>query len=48
MTTFKIVSRSSGKVLDVPGFSTADKTKIEQFTDNGGINQQWQLIVVIP
>ena len=42
----KIVSRSSGKVLDVPGASTADGAIIEQWTDNGGQNQQWSLVSV--
>ena len=36
-----ILSRSSGKVLDVPGFATADGVVIEQFQLNRGTNQQW-------
>jgi hypothetical protein len=43
---YKIVSQSSGKVLDVPAFSTSDGTKIQQFTENGGTNQHWRLISV--
>jgi hypothetical protein len=43
---YKIVSRSSGKVLDVPGASTANGAIIEQWTDNGGQNQQWSLVQV--
>jgi hypothetical protein len=39
-----IRSRSSGKVLDVPGFATNDGAKIQQFTYNGGKNQQWQFV----
>jgi alpha-L-fucosidase 2 len=41
---WKIVSESSGKVLDVPGFSTTDGTQIQQYHDNGGSNQLWRLI----
>jgi hypothetical protein len=44
---FKIVSQATGKVLDVPGGNLADGVKIQQFTDNGGANQQWQLVQVI-
>jgi alpha-L-fucosidase len=40
----KIVSRSSGKVLDVAAASTANGATIEQQTDNGGTNQQWSLV----
>jgi hypothetical protein len=39
-----IVNVSSGKVLDDPGSSTADGTHIQQFTLNGGTNQQWKII----
>jgi hypothetical protein len=39
---YKIVSVSSGKVLDVPAFATGDGVIIQQFTDNGGTNQQWR------
>ncbi len=42
----KIVNRNSGKVLDVTGASTADGATIEQWTDNGGQNQQWSLVSV--
>jgi hypothetical protein len=43
---FKIVSESSGKVLDVTGgpAATADGVRIQQWSDNGGTNQQWQLV----
>ncbi|GHO46881.1 RICIN domain-containing protein [Ktedonospora formicarum] len=40
----KIVSRNSGKVLDVQGQSTQDGGSIIQYSDNGGTNQQWQLV----
>jgi len=30
-------------VLDVPGLSKAPQTKIQQWSPNGGANQQWQL-----
>jgi len=46
--TFKMVSQLPGrKVLDVPGFSTADGTLIQLFHDNGGANQHWQLVPAI-
>src|SRR6266566_4114664 len=45
MTTFKIASQFDGKVLDVPGFATGNGAVIQQFQDNGGVNQQWQLIL---
>ena len=41
--TYKIVSVSSGKVLDAVGRGTGDGTLIDQWTDNGGTNQQWTL-----
>jgi hypothetical protein len=43
---FLILSRSSGLVLDVPGASRNAQTPIQQYPDNGGPNQHWQLIPV--
>jgi len=43
---FKIVSQSSGKVLDVPYGSADDYVIIQQYADNGGTNQQWRLLRV--
>jgi hypothetical protein len=42
---YKIRSRSSGKVLDVPGRSANPGVKIQQFTNQTGEsnNQVWQL-----
>ncbi|MFF9279816.1 RICIN domain-containing protein [Streptomyces griseosporeus] len=40
---YRLVSVRSGKVLDVDGFSTADGTRIQQWTDQGTANQQWRL-----
>ncbi|MDX3521415.1 RICIN domain-containing protein [Streptomyces scabiei] len=40
---YKLVSVRSGKVLDVNGFSTADGTRIQQWTDQNTANQQWRL-----
>ncbi|MEU6799461.1 RICIN domain-containing protein [Streptomyces neyagawaensis] len=40
---YKFVSVRSGKVLDVNGFSTADGTRIQQWTDQNTANQQWRL-----
>jgi hypothetical protein len=41
---FKLRSRLSGKVLDVPARSADPHTFIQQFSDNGGNNQLWQLV----
>jgi hypothetical protein len=43
---FKIRSRLSGKVMDVPGRSADPGIKIQQSSDSGGNNQIWQLISV--
>jgi hypothetical protein len=43
---YKITSVWSGKVLDIPGFSQDNGAKLQQFDDNGGNNQQWQLVLV--
>jgi serine protease len=40
---FKIVGRNSGRVLEVPGFST-ENVQIKQYGENGGANQQWEFI----
>ncbi|MEU2060079.1 RICIN domain-containing protein [Streptomyces sp. NPDC013455] len=40
---YRLVSVRSGKVLDVDGFSTADGTRIRQWTDENSANQQWRL-----
>lgn len=40
---YRLVSVHSGKALDVDGFSTADRAKVQQWTDQGTVNQQWQL-----
>ncbi|MGJ5895429.1 carbohydrate-binding protein [Streptomyces sp. V2] len=40
---YKLVSVRSGKVLDVNGSSTADGTRIQQWTDQNTANQQWRL-----
>jgi hypothetical protein len=45
-TYYKLVNRNSGKVLDVNGKSTADGGDVIQWSDNGGTNQQWQLVQV--
>ena len=41
---YVLLNRNSGKALDVTGQSTADGTRIEQWTRNDGQNQQWQFI----
>jgi photosystem II stability/assembly factor-like uncharacterized protein len=40
---YQLVSVRSGKVLDVNGFSTADGTRVQQWTDQNTANQQWRL-----
>ncbi|MFF7160914.1 RICIN domain-containing protein [Streptomyces sp. NPDC008086] len=40
---YRLVSVRSGKVLDVSSFSTADGTRIQQWTDQSTANQQWKL-----
>ncbi|MFF9850205.1 RICIN domain-containing protein [Streptomyces litmocidini] len=40
---YKLVSVHSGKALDVNAFSTADGTRIQQWTDQNTANQQWRL-----
>ncbi len=42
-TYLKFLNVNSGKALDVYGNSTADGANIEQWTSNGGNNQQWSL-----
>jgi glucosylceramidase len=41
---FQIQSVATGKVLDVPGFSTSDGTLIQQYQANGGSNQKWSMV----
>ncbi|MEV4190021.1 RICIN domain-containing protein [Streptomyces toxytricini] len=41
--SYRLVSVRSGKALDVNAFSTADGTRIQQWTDQNTANQQWQL-----
>src|SRR5690242_13524294 len=43
LTSYYLMNVASGKVLDDPGFSTADGAHIQQFQLNGGANQQWNL-----
>ncbi|GGS30280.1 carbohydrate-binding protein [Streptomyces humidus] len=40
---YRLVSVRSGKVLDVDGFSTADGTRVQQWSDQNTANQQWRL-----
>ncbi|MFJ6797655.1 RICIN domain-containing protein [Streptomyces sp. NPDC091268] len=41
--SYRLLSVRSGKALDVDAFSTADGTRIQQWTDQGTANQQWKL-----
>jgi hypothetical protein len=38
-----VVNRNSGKVLEVPGASTANGTVLDQTTYTGALNQQWDI-----
>ncbi|TDC65745.1 carbohydrate-binding protein [Micromonospora sp. KC207] len=40
---YRLISVRSGKALDVNAFSTADGTRIQQWTDQNTANQQWRL-----
>jgi uncharacterized protein len=45
-TFYRLINRTSGKVADVSGGSTADGGDIVQWTSNGGTNQQWSFVSV--
>jgi hypothetical protein len=40
---YLIVNRNSGKVLEVPGASTANGVQLDQNTYTGALNQQWDV-----
>ncbi len=40
---YRFVNRNSGKVMEVPGFSTADNAQVKQYTWNNGTNQLWTI-----
>ncbi|MGW8397156.1 RICIN domain-containing protein [Streptomyces lydicus] len=40
---YRLVSVRSGKALEVNAFSTADGTRIQQWTEQGTANQEWKL-----
>ena len=41
--TYRVIARHSGKALDVYGEATADGSNVDQWTYDGGKNQQWAL-----
>ncbi|KRF43556.1 RICIN domain-containing protein [Paenibacillus sp. Soil787] len=41
---YKIINSNSSKLLDVYGASTVDGRTVNQWTDNGGLNQQWSIV----
>lgn len=43
---YTLTNVNSGKVLDVSNNSTADGGVVDQWTGNGGNNQQWQILPV--
>jgi Tfp pilus assembly protein FimT len=40
---YRLVNQCGNKVLDVKGVSTADGANVQQYTWNGGANQQWEI-----
>lgn len=42
----RLISRHSGKTLEVQNAAANDGSAIVQYTDWGGNNQQWQLVRV--
>ncbi len=44
--SYKLVNRASGLVLDAVGWSAADRARVQQWPDNGGANQRWNLVKV--
>ncbi len=45
-TYYKLISRNSGKALDVVGASTANGANVDQWPDSGTANQQWSIVSV--
>lgn len=43
---YKLINRGSAMALDVANWSTADRGTVQQWPDNGGANQQWDLVKV--
>lgn len=43
-SVYKLTAQHSGKNLDVAGGSTADGANVQQWTDNGNLQQQWKVI----
>jgi alpha-L-fucosidase len=41
---YRIINRNSGKCLDVSGNGTGDGVNVDQWTSNGGQNQQWSFV----
>ena len=41
--TYQVISRHSGKVLDVASHHTGENSNVQQYTYNGGDNQKWTL-----
>lgn len=39
--SWRLTNLASGKILDLPGSSTANSVQLQQYADNGGDNQRW-------
>jgi hypothetical protein len=44
--SYEIVNANSGMLLEDPGLSTSNGTDMDQWTGNGGSNQQWNIVSV--
>jgi hypothetical protein len=40
----KLKNKKNGMLFEVNGYSITDGANIIQYLDNGGVNQQWQLV----
>ena len=43
---YNIVNRNSGQAVDVGGGNTANGSPVDQYTINGGANQEWTVTSV--
>lgn len=43
--SYKIVNAYSGLLLEDYGWQTGNGAKVDQWADNGGANQHWNLVV---
>lgn len=41
---YRIINHHSGQVMDIPAGNTTPGTRVKQYLENGGENQQWQIL----